>query len=120
MNYYQPREMQDKNGQGTGLWHYTVKNDNRIWAIGNCADNCPGHADKEGAYEHYRQYLIDKARFHAPTVANPTLHKCEICGEWTDKIAIIDQTVHHFLCDTHCNRESLEQVVKVGDAISSY
>jgi hypothetical protein len=36
MNYHEPRELQ-KDGKGTGLWHYTNMNDGRIWPEGYCA-----------------------------------------------------------------------------------
>jgi len=37
MNYYKARELMDENGKGTGLWHYTCMNDNKVWPIGNCS-----------------------------------------------------------------------------------
>lgn len=36
MNYYQAREIQ-KDGKGTGLFHYTVMNDGYVMAIGYCS-----------------------------------------------------------------------------------
>ncbi|MDI6872605.1 MAG: hypothetical protein QME79_14880 [Bacillota bacterium] len=78
---------------------------------------CPGHATPEEARAHYKEYLLDYARYDG-TIARAK-YPCEVCGEYTDRFA---QTYHgglHILCDAHRNREGLAQVLVVGDMISS-
>ena len=43
MNYYDARELRDENGQGTGRWHYTCKNDDQVCPVGYCSpwERCP-------------------------------------------------------------------------------
>lgn len=43
MNYYSPREIRDAEGKPTGKFHYTVKNDGHISAVGYCSPwvTCP-------------------------------------------------------------------------------
>lgn len=115
MNYYGPREIADENGTGIGKWRYTVRNDDRVYAVGYCADGCPGHDTPEEAREHYRQYTLDHA--HEAEFRPPS--ECLICGAWTPKGFDVD---HHTyaLCDEHRTREHLDPLVKPGDAISSY
>lgn len=36
MNYYGPRELTD-DGEPTGTYHYTRRNDSRVWPLGYCA-----------------------------------------------------------------------------------
>lgn len=118
MNYYQPRELL-KDGKPTGLWHYTCRNDDRVWPVGYCAQDCPGHATPEEAREHYRQYLLDNARYDG--YLRDEQRKCEICGAWTQRYAEGPHIFMHVLCDEHCNREGLSQVIgTMGDIISSY
>lgn len=118
MNYYQPRELRNKEtGKGTGLYHYTCMNDDRIWAVGYCRENCPGHATPDEAREHYRQYELDHARYNGAITDMQV--PCEVCKAWTSQCAVVN---HHsiFLCYEHLNRETLEQIYQPGDAISSW
>ena len=120
MNYYQPRELKDKDGNPSGIWHYTCMNDGRIWPVGYCAQGCPGHDTKEGAYEHYRQYELDTSRYDG--TYSGTQRKCEICGEWTQRFASVgpDHMEMHTLCDAHRNRETLDTLVEAGDSFGSW
>lgn len=118
MNYYQPRELKDKEGKALGLWHYTCMNDGKVWPVGYCAQGCPGHADKEGAYQHQKEYLLDTARFDGAFV--DAQRPCEICKAWTSKFADDSSGGKHILCDEHRNREGLAQILEVGDVISSW
>lgn len=56
MNYYAARPRADGSG-----FHYTVRNDDRIWAVGYCAEHSP-HATVEEAQECFRRYLLDDPR----------------------------------------------------------
>jgi hypothetical protein len=117
VNYYQAREMKDADGKPTGKWHYTVRNDDRIYPVGLCALDCPGHDTKEGAYAHYRTGLLDQA--HYGFTYHDAMFPCEVCGEYTKGFAQTSDEQFHTLCDAHRNREGLDKVLTVGDAISS-
>ena len=119
MNYYDAREMSDRQGDPRGLWHYTAQNDDRIFPVGYCAQGCAGHATPEEAREHYRIYLLDNAQY------DHTMHqeqrKCEVCGSWTQGYASIPLNMEqHILCNEHRNRETLDRVMhRVAQIISS-
>lgn len=112
MNYYQALKLQD-----TGLYHYTCTNGDHTYAVGYCADGCPGHATPEEAQEHYRQYTLD-TQTHYNGVNNDTQRKCEVCGEWTQHYALVEHR-RYALCDEHRNRDELEKLVKLEDSFSS-
>jgi hypothetical protein len=115
MNYYTVSELA-KDGQATSLYHYTVTNDGRTRPTGYCADGCPGHSTPDEAREHYRQYILDTARFDGQYRAQ---FHCEVCGAWTQGFASTEQTMYH-LCDEHRNRAALESLVGLpGDMMSS-
>ena len=137
MNYYDARQIQG--GPNAGKWHYTCRNDDLIYPVGHCGlyidcptcedrmhnpdcelckghgcinnpSPCPGHDTSEGACEHYREYLLDNARFDQ--LNESSQHKCEICGDWTQKLASVpSDSIYHDLCDKHCNREGLATVM---------
>lgn len=115
MNYYGPREITDEHGSGTGKWRYTVRNDDRVWAVGYCTD-CPGHDTPEEAREHYRQYTLDTA--FEIEVSWPG-NACRVCGALTTKGCSVDHSLY-LLCDEHRTREHLDSVVHATDAISSW
>lgn len=119
MNYYAAREMQDSQGNPSGLWHYTVANDDRVYPVGYCAQECAGHATPEEAQEHYRLYLLDNARYDG--VRTNEQKKCAVCGAWTQRFASIPMVMEiYVLCDDHCNRETLDMVMhRVGQSIES-
>lgn len=117
MNYYTATELA-KDGKPTGLWHYTRRNDGRMWPVGYCAENCPGHATPDEAREHYRQYQIDTARDRKTVQWGG----CEVCDTPTkDGVCIEpDQMEFHHLCPEHHNRATLETLIKSpGDMIAS-
>jgi hypothetical protein len=110
MNYYAAREKMAKDGSGTGLWHYTVQNDDHIYPVGYCAQNCAGHGSVEEACNHYRLYLLDLARYDG--TLRDTQRKCEICGYWTQTYAYIPKAMEtHYLCTEHLNRDALDSVM---------
>jgi hypothetical protein len=118
MNYYQARELRTADGKPAGLWHFTCQNDNRIWPVGYCAQGCVGHDTPEGAQEHYRQYLLDTARYDGRMSGQQ--RACRVCGAWTQRFAETEAgTSLYVLCDEHCNRESLETLVKAPEWITS-
>ncbi len=118
MNYYEARELKGADGNPAGLWHFTCQNDNRIWPVGYCAQDCPGHPTREEAQEHYRQYLLDNARYHV-RMSNQQ-RPCRICSVWTQELVELELgTSRYVLCEAHQNRESLDILVKAPTWISS-
>ena len=118
MNYYDAREKADVDGNPSGLWHFTIQNDNHIFPVGYCAQGCSGHATPEEAREHYRLYLLDSARYDGVTMDE--MRKCEVCGDWTLFYAHIPQSMErHTLCDAHRNRETLDTVMHRVKQITS-
>ena len=119
MNYYDAREMKNVEGNPGGLWHYTAENDNRIFPVGYCAQGCIGHVTPEEAREHYRLYLLDNAKYDG--MLQREQRQCEVCSLWTQSYAHIPPNMEmHFLCNEHCNRDTLDTVMRrVGQIISS-
>jgi hypothetical protein len=110
MNYYDAREKKDNTGTPSGSWHYTYQNDDLIRPVGYCADGCPGHDSKDGAYQHQRAYDLDHARYDVEHLGS--WHECLICKALTNKAAAvgIGGMATYNLCDEHRNREALEQL----------
>lgn len=121
MNYDQPRQLQ--NGPSASKWHYTRMNDDRIWPIGYCAEDCPGHDSPNEARAHYRLYLLNNSlRFHPDTDAADTLHRCEApdCSAYTSGSASLGVWIRFDLCAAHRTREVVEQLIPdIGDSIHS-
>ena len=119
MNHDCPREIL-RDGQKTGLWRYTTANDrspDRAYAIGHCAENCPGHDTPEGACEHQRQYLLDHMRVRERVQEWPK-HRCQVegCNQEATRLADIDAYTFFLVCADHANRESIDPLVKVGES----
>lgn len=150
MNYYEVREIESKDGVGTGKFHYTKKNDGRIWPVGYCAGwrenteedfkrypglkeeiekkkefkinyHKEGHASIEEARECYKEYLLDnKVRFRE--------HKDGIEGNYI-KCRECEKITNGYaeidfsiipLCNEHQKRDIISKHFSVGDIISSY
>lgn len=57
MNYYEARERKNEDGSsGSGVWHFTCQNDDRIWPEG-CDSSCT-HATPEEACQHWVEVQI--------------------------------------------------------------
>ena len=113
MNYYDAREMTDKDGKGIGKWRYTQSNKRSgTYAVGHCAEGCDGHDTAEEAREHYRQYLLE-TRVSKFENASDTQHKCQVegCDEWTQTWVHIGSSHHFALCEKHQTPEIYEQVM---------
>lgn len=105
MNYHEPRQVNPDSGRpDAGKWRYTNMNDGRIWPEGYCAEGCPGHDTKDGAYEHQTQYMLDHARYDGRM--GDVRRKCEAegCEEWTDAFAQVGHLQMFVLCDEHRTR----------------
>ena len=124
MNYYEPRQLAE-NGKPTGLYHYTCKNDNKIWPVGPCADDCDGHKTPEEACEHYRQWLIEGVIFRKKETEWPK-EKCEIdgCNNEAKLIGVSVNEPGQFnqrrFCPEHATKEQMAKFIHVGSCISSY
>lgn len=110
MNYYDAMELRVR-GQHTGLWHYVVSNARATYAVGYCAEDCPGHPTPEEARAHYREYLLDTASFKLRWSRH--WEPCRVCGELAERFAQVGPggMAVYTLCDDHCNREGLDQVL---------
>lgn len=110
MNYYEPREIQR---DGTG-WHYTCRNDNRIWAVGYCRDH-EGHTTPEEAIACYRLYQLDHRLKLDGTWKEHYEHcKAPGCETLTNGFAEVDHGTSWALCGEHRTREMVEQLYPEG------
>lgn len=121
MNYYEAREIADSDGVPTGLWHYTCRNDDRIWPVGYCSEGCPGHDSPEGAAEHYTEWLLDHILRLDGQLSDQQL-RCRVCDAWTDRFAEIDLLQTWPLCDEHRTREHVAKLLggPVGSIVASW
>lgn len=76
-----------------------------------------GHATAEEACECYKQYILDHIVRHSDDIN--TLHKCQVCDEWTHHRVHVDRFDSFILCAKHANRETLEKLFEVGEAWES-
>lgn len=119
MNYYQPRQVLGADGQPGG-WHYTCRNDSRIWPVGDCAGH-PPHATQDEAYECWTNYLLSN-RLRLDRQEHDVKRPCKFegCEEWTQGYAEVDGRIFH-LCDEHRTAEVVRQLFgTAGDAVSSW
>ena len=105
MNYEQARQQQNEDGT-PGKWHWTNRNDGRIYPVGNCAHDCPGHDTADAAAEHQRQYDLTELRLDQEY---GSWSECEVCGKLTKMGAEIPYRGWSLmLCDEHRTREIAE------------
>lgn len=91
-----------------GRWLYTCRNAGGLWPIGYCTPEC-WHLSAQDAERHYRDYLLDSAQLGGRWAGKE--YRCEVCGDWTDRFAILRSYVVHPLCPTHLNRAGLATVM---------
>ncbi len=117
MNYYDARELKS-GGQSTGKWHYTKRNDDQIWPVGYCAEECPGHDTALEARRHYTEYLLDNRLRLDGTYAGAQ-YECAVCKEFTGRYGSVDGR-DYALCDRHRTRDHLAALYgTVGQITSS-
>jgi hypothetical protein len=106
-DYHAPRRWAET-PDGRGLWVYSCRLRGRLWPLGYCSARCRHH-DPADAAAHYREYLLDTARYdgHWRGVA----YRCELCDEWTDRFAQLESFTVHRLCPAHLNRPSLTRLL---------
>jgi hypothetical protein len=124
MNYYGPREKMDADRKGSGIWHYTVANDDRVYPVGYCAEGCPGHDTPEGALAHQTEWERDHITFRESGRPGEW-HECGIegCSELTRTMAewgTGGAVPHLYVCDQHANRETVAPMVSAGIVTSSW
>lgn len=104
MNYDQARQRKD------GKWHYTRKNDDRIYPIGFCANNCAGHDTCEEAEWHYWEWQLVNICTHNPVVDLAFVdgrQKCTLCGAVATRVASLPGIAQPevAICDDHALQE---------------
>jgi hypothetical protein len=105
MNYAQARQR-----ESDGRWDWTVRNDDRIWASGPCADHADGHATAEEAERHYWEWEHDPTTYHVGEYAGAQ-HECLACKTWTSSyVRLRDGYTTFVLCPDHQDRASVDQV----------
>lgn len=119
--WYQPRQLKD--GPNAGKWHYTCSNTSgtSVYAVGACADGCPGHETADGATRHYAEGLAAGEILERDDSAEQ--RKCVVCSQWTQHRAML--WGEHFvkevpICASHDIRAQLRTEVlkkyELGDA----
>lgn len=77
-----------------------------------------GHATLEEACECYKSYQLDHS-LRMDQVTSSTMHKCQVCGTWTQAIATVGPWLHFYLCDDHRNREEVAKLFSIGESWGS-
>ena len=67
-----------------------------------------GHETSAGACECYKEYMLDH-KLQLDHEDRNQQRKCQVCGEWTTKFAMLDCSLFH-LCDDHRNREEVSKL----------
>jgi hypothetical protein len=103
--------------------HYWIDKDHyeRLKAEGDLFKDkyhTTGHDTPEEACECYKEYLLDSSLDLNRETAD-TQHKCEKCGAWTTKMAMVDRWSLYHLCDEHRNRETVAELFSVGTSCHS-
>lgn len=118
MNHYKARQQTD-----TGKWHYTCYNDREKFAypVGPCAEKCEGHDTLDQACEHYKQGLVENAHFVGPKKEEWPKNKCQFkeCNNESTYYAHVASHTYYTLCEQHANKESLNELVTVGESWGS-
>ncbi len=105
MKKLQARQLADGSG-----WHYTSGD----IPIGRCSRHEP-HATAEEAEACYKNYLIEERLVF--NNSNSSMHRCRVCEEFTTGIAEIGEYMWFaVLCENHQNKESVENLLKIGTA----
>lgn len=102
-------------------WSGIVRPDVTCEHCGSCglvdvANPCPGHDTKEEAEEHFREYQIANAEFHAIDNAKASgLYRCKVqgCEIFTASYMTIkgDSYRHDIVCPAHHTRATAEQLI---------
>lgn len=110
MNYDEAREVADKDGKPTGIWHWTSRNDREIRIALPCTAECR-HETRESAELHFYEWSLQRVEEY--DMKDRQL-KCKVCGEWTTKgLSQLDFQSYPFaapLCEEHRTIEHLRKL----------
>lgn len=127
MNYASAREMMGPDGKGTGRWHYTVRNDDRIWrhqCCRECAHANDGHPSRDEAYACAHEFALKLAEEWKPCSFD-SWHGCVVCDAPTKEGATWGSATpgwpnHEAFCAEHLTLENVRaQVREPGDTTYS-
>jgi len=98
VNYYKARELADRDGHSGGF-HFTCRNDDRVWPVGACRDH-PPHPTAEDAERCFYDHELAQPVVRA-LLADQML-RCGVCNEFTAQtiragMHLFDSTV---VCET--------------------
>lgn len=114
MNYDQPRQLK------AGGWHYTSRNDDRIWPVGYCGSHEP-HETEDEARRCYRDFELNERLGLDGTLSN--WNPCEYpgCETLTNRDATVSGWSMWRLCDEHRTAECCAELYgeKAGDSVHS-
>lgn len=117
MNYDQPRQLE------SGGWHYTSRNDDRIYPVGYCADHRDApHATEDEARACYARYMVEQRLRLDVTLGswNPCTAPsgCEVL---TNRAATLGGWHLYRLCDEHRTAEVVAELYGplAGDSVHS-
>lgn len=91
-----------------GPWLFTCLDEGRLHPIGYCSKAC-AHSARDDAEQHYREYLADSAEFGGRWAAKE--YRCEVCGTWSDRYAVLASNEVFRLCPAHLNQAVLRSVI---------
>jgi len=108
--WYQARQIAD--GPNKGKWRYTAASDEGgfCYALGACADGCPGHDTAEEAERHHAEGVC-AGEIDERDLANE-MKRCIECDEFTQHIAMFrgtDFPASHHICASHDIRAALRK-----------
>lgn len=110
MNHYGPRQLQ------AGGWHYTCRNDDAVWPVGDCANHA-AHSTREEACQCYRAYQLSRATLD---MVFGNWGDCAVCGAPAKTGADMrDGWTQHRLCATHLTMEDVARLTPVPDTSMS-
>jgi hypothetical protein len=86
------------------------------------AEPCPGHDSQAGAYEHQKQFHLERElKFYPDSKKADTQRRCQVegCGAFTSGGAHVGPSSRFVLCADHRNRETVERLFCVGESWES-
>jgi len=72
---------------------------------------CPGHDTSEEAYEHYKQYKLEKSE---TGFDDEVQKRCEICKNWTNRYMTYGDSWwkdQYYLCEDHLTTKYLQEAL---------
>lgn len=118
MNYAEARARDDGSG-----WHFTVRNDDRIWPVAACAHHDP-HATREEAEECFNAWRRDPAGVKLNARSLDDWTGCAVCGAPTKDEATHQDIARSYrsvpFCEEHMTVENvIAQITDINQVIYS-